>query len=318
MRRVMALLLILMLILPAGALAQWWDVIPTPAGTADSLSDQEILAALRATPTPKPTAEPREPFTLLLVGLDTYDPNGTGRSDTMVLARLDPQRGSIRMISFLRDLYVSIPRHGFNRLNAAYVFGGPERLMETLEANFGVKADAYVAVNFSLMADLVDQLGGITLDVTEKEMRQVNSILEYYNQQMGDKPSDQLLRQYGRVNLTGKQALCYSRIRKIDSDFQRTARQRKVLEAIFDKACSIDPLSLSGLVMKNISQVSTNLTLTQATQLIPLALSARHASFEALTIPAQGAYQSTTRRGMSVLEPDLAKNRQLIRDFWGE
>jgi len=311
----MVLMLALLFLCPAGALAQWWDVIPTPSGETTLLSDQEILEGLRATPSPAPTPQNQEPFTLLLLGLDNYDPDGTGRSDTMVLARLDPRSGSIRLVSFLRDLYVSIPRHGSNRLNAAYVFGGPELLMETLQSNFGVQADAYVAVNFSLMADLVDQLGGISLDVTQREMRQVNSILEYYNQQMGVKASDQLLKTYGQVHLTGKQALCYSRIRKIDSDFQRTARQRKVLQAIFDKACSLDSVSLSALALRNLGKVATDITPGQLTRLIPLALSARHASFDALTIPAPNTYQSTTRRGMSVLVPDLDANNALIRRF---
>ena len=219
----------------------------TPAPDASPPSSLSILEEEQSPavqPTPLPTAEPAllpgvlgladaTRFRLLLIGTDAYDPDDAGRSDTMVLLQVQPATGEIRLVSFLRDLYVAVPGHGHTRLNAAYVYGGASLLLRTLKQSFGVTADRTLAVNFSRMAELIDRIGGVTVEVSEKERRQLNSILKYYNTQVGDPRGDQLLGASGSQTLTGKQALCYSRIRKMDSDFARTGRQRKVLEAIF-------------------------------------------------------------------------------------
>lgn len=319
MKRFLSLLLAVICLwplAPARAQGQWMDVIPTPAGGERELSLAEMQALLAATPTPAPTHQGPQSFTLLLIGTDSYKPEKRGRSDTMVLVRLDAARQRVQMVSFMRDLYVKIPGHGATRLNAAYAYGGAELLKETLYNNFGVTCDAYVAVNFSRMAELIDQLGGVTVEVSKAEMRQVNSILKYYNRQMGVSASDGLLQAYGTVALTGKQAMCFSRIRKIDSDFQRTARQRQVLQAIFEKLCTLDLLSLTRLALENLGRVTTDVTAEQAAQLVPLALSARGARFETLRIPADNAYASQTIRGMAVLVPNLKKSAALLADFF--
>lgn len=83
----------------------------------------------------------------------------------MILLTLDAEHNCIKLTSFMRDLYVEIPGRKNNRLNAAYVFGGPELLMKTMKKNFGIEVDHYVAVNFSILADVIDQLGGLVIDV---------------------------------------------------------------------------------------------------------------------------------------------------------
>ncbi|MBR6299985.1 MAG: LCP family protein, partial [Clostridia bacterium] len=103
-------------------------------------------------------------YHLLLLGIDNPSDAITGRSDTMLLASLNARTGELRLISFMRDTYVKIPRHGHNRLNAAYAYGGPDLLIETLEKEFGVHVDGYVAVNYALMTELVDAIGGIDIE----------------------------------------------------------------------------------------------------------------------------------------------------------
>ena len=110
-------------------------------------------------------------YNLLLLGIDNPGSAITGRSDTMLLASLNARTGTLKLISFMRDTYVAIPHHGHNKLNAAYAYGGAELLLETLEASFGVQVDGYVAVNYQLMADLVDAIGGVELTVTKDEMK---------------------------------------------------------------------------------------------------------------------------------------------------
>lgn len=255
-------------------------------------------------------------YTLLLVGSDAYGDENRGRSDTTILVQVDGASKTIRMASFLRDMYVKIPGKGSNRLNASYIWGGAALLRRTLETNFGVTADAYVEVNFERLVQVVDGIGGVEVEVSEQERRQVNSILKFYNVQIGDDESDQLLEESGLVNLTGKQALCYSRIRKIDGDFQRTGRQRKVLEAAFRKVTQLSMAEISTLIMQNISAVKTDLTIFDAIDLIPLALRCKNATFEALAIPVSGSYKNTTIDGMAVIRPDLKKNQQALKDFF--
>lgn len=320
MRRLAALLMILCL-LPLGALGEmvFVDVIPTPSLVWE-MTEEEIVEAIRATPTPAPEPAPEEDqtFDLLIIGSDNYASPDEGRSDAIVLARLDAQKGTVKMISFMRDLYVKIPGKGHNRINAAYVFGGAELLKKTLYENFGVTCDGYVAVNFSLMADLIDQIGGVTVHVTRQEMKQVNSILKFYNRKMGDPASDQLLSQYGDVLLTGKQAMCFSRIRKIDSDHQRVGRQQAVLEAAYRKVTELDLFTLGRLVITNMDRVNTDLTPEMIGELAPLALNARNARFDSLKIPVNKMYSSETRGGMAVLVPNLKKNRAKIDAFLQE
>lgn len=181
-----------------------------------------------------------------------------GRSDTMVLVQADPAAGSVRALSFLRDLYVAIPGCGTTRLNAAYSFGGEKLLKTTLKNNFGVEIDRTVTVSFDSLCHIVDALGGVELEVTEAEREQLNGILAAYNRGLKLNPSDGRLKQSGRVRLSGKQALSYSRIRKMDSDFQRAGRQQKVLAAMLESAKQMNFFTLARLAWTCLREVRTD------------------------------------------------------------
>ncbi len=279
-------------------------------------------AAPTATPSPTPVTLPQglgaqdgATFTILLIGTDAYQTTDKGRSDTMLVAQCNVQTGEVKLVSFLRDLYVQIPGYYKTRLNAAYVFGGAELLKKTLQKNFGVTVDRTLAVNFSIMVELIDRLGGVTVDVSEKERKQLNSILKFYNTHNGYPEDDQLLYESGDQLLSGKQALCFSRIRKIDSDFQRVSRQRKVLMAIYKRARETDIFTLSEIAMDYLPAVSTDLTAADAVALVPLLLQADTVTITGLTVPVSGGYESQTISGMDVLVPNLNMNMQAIEDF---
>lgn len=274
-----------------------------------------VLAAALALPAMAEDTKDEAVFDLLLIGTDATTEEETGRSDAMVLLRLDAEAGEIRLISFLRDLYVRIPGHGRNRLNAAYVFGGAELLMDTLEENFGVRADAWAEVDFSRLVKVIDRIGGVEAEVSEAERRQLNGILAHFNRDRGEDEADGKLKASGLVTLTGKQALCYSRIRKIDGDFQRTSRQREVIEGAFRKVTALDAWSLMVLAIENLDAVKTNLSAWEIIRLIPLALRARNASFASMTVPMEGAWQDKKVNGMQVLVVDEAAIRAAVRTF---
>ncbi|MBP3453998.1 MAG: LCP family protein [Clostridia bacterium] len=320
LKRLLCLLMILLVALPF-AHAEDGLVVYT---------DDELLDMMAAIPEegeednsaflvlPEDIAMPEgNTYTILLVGSDAYDDDNRGRSDTMILVQVDGDDKTIRMASFLRDMYVKIPGKGSNRLNASYIWGGHELLRRTLETNFGVTADAYVEVNFERLVKVIDAIGGVEVEVSEKERQQVNSILRFYNEKIGDAVEDQLLQESGLVHLTGKQALCFSRIRKIDGDVQRTARQRKVLEAAFHKVTQLSMAEITMLILQNMDAVQTDLTIADAVDLIPLALRCKNASFETLSIPVSGAGHHTTVDGMAVIKPDLKKNQKALKEFFG-
>lgn len=313
--------------------APWLAHPGTTPEPADNGDDHQLNAASGAAETvlPPPGGQEAAPSTgvlpavlglgdsntlrVLLIGTDAYTVKQRGRSDTMLLFQINVQTGQIRLVSFLRDLYVKIPGHGKTRLNAAYVFGGAELLKQTLLNNFGVTVDRTVAVNFSLMVQVIDQIGGVTVDVSTSERKQLNSILKYYNTQNGYPKNDQLLESAGEQTLTGKQALCYSRIRKIDSDFQRVGRQRKVIEAAYARLRQLDALALGNLVMRVLPQIWTDMTLADAASLVPVLLKLGDVNWDSLTVPVNGGYSSQNIAGMDVLVPSLDRNRDAIAQF---
>ena len=161
---------------------------------------------------------------VLLIGNDSRENGEDGRSDAMILLSVSNKTKKIYMTSLLRDMYVDIPGHDGNRLNAAYSFGGAELLMETIEQNLDITVNRYVLVNFEAFASLVDAVGGIELELTSEEIEYVNGYLVEYNI-LTDRPqgTDNMDTSVsGLVHLNGPQALAYSRNRYLGTDFGRT------------------------------------------------------------------------------------------------
>ncbi len=239
---------------------------------------------------------------ILLVGQDRRENEGRTRADTMLLCTFNKKTRELTMTSFLRDLYVKIPGHGSNRINAAYAFGGMELLEETLQENFGLQIDGTVEVDFSQFSSIVDVLGGVEMELREDEAALIN-------QETGSDLSG------GTHHLNGDQALAYSRIRKLDADgdFSRTNRQRKVLSAILDGYRDAKLSTLLLLVNKVLPMVSTDLGAMEimgyALELAPLL-----SGFEIKQqhVPASGTYTDQNIDGMAVLVPDLDAARQML------
>jgi len=210
---------------------------------------------------------------------------------------------------------VEIPGHDGNRLNAAYAYGGPELLMETLEENFDMEVNRYMLVNFQAFANLVDAVGGVDLEVTNEEVKYINAYLVEYNMLEGREAGTDYLDETlsGTIHLNGPQALAYCRNRYLGTDFGRTERQRKVLSAIISKAPQAvfsDPLELmNGLL----PMLTTNLTRNELMSLSVQAVSAFGYDIVQGSIPMEGTYSNASIRGMAVLEVDFEKNKEYIR-----
>lgn len=258
---------------------------------------------------------------ILLIGNDSRKNGEDGRSDAMILVSVSNRTKTIYMTSLLRDIYVEIPGHEGNRLNAAYAFGGPELLLETIKLNLDIEVNRYVQVNFQAFANLIDAVGGVELELTNEEVQLVNAYLNEYNMLEGRPidtdylPADAS----GRLHLNGPQALAYSRNRYIGTDFGRTERQRKILEAVFHQLPSSLLTNSGDMIDGILPNLTTNLSKSECYALSLEAPKLLTYDLVQASIPIEGSFQNATIRKMSVLQVDFEKNKEFIRtQIYGE
>ncbi len=254
---------------------------------------------------------------ILLIGTDGRTVDERGRSDTMILLSVNKETEEITLTSLMRDSLVHIKGHGNDKLNHAYAYGGPELLMDTIESNFMVRIDDYVMINFNSFASIIDSVGGIEIEVSDAEAQEINTILmAEVNELMGDPVDADLLESGGTIELNGKQALAYARIRHIgNADFERTDRQRTVITKLAEKAKTFNPSMITEISQNAIPQISTNMDQTELYVLslkLPFFLGY---DIEQLRIPAEGTYSNATAdSGGSALSFDFNENFELIKE----
>jgi len=249
---------------------------------------------------------------ILLIGVDSRKNSFTGRSDAMILVSLNKDTKTVLMTSFLRDMYVSIPDYGNNRLNAAYAFGGTTLLSETISLNFGIDVDKCVVVNFYLVMDVVNALGGVDVTISADEIRVMNEYIESHNNLLGNpKGTDVIPQSAAGVNhLNGSQALAYSRVRYVGTDFARTGRQREIISLCLDKMKTMSLGELNTLMETVLPKVRTDLTETDCAELLLTAVSLGDYTIDNMTIPMDGTWSSANINGMSVLRVDFKANSE--------
>lgn len=258
----------------------------------------------------------QECFNLLLVGVDTKQNSFAGRSDAMILVSINQETKRIVMTSLLRDTYVSIPGHGSNRLNAAYAYGGTALLTETIQANLGIEVDRCAVVNFYFVMDLIDELGGVEMDVTADEIRVMNNYIKSQNKLIGQEASVDLLEKSdaGTVLLNGNQALAYTRVRYVGTDFARTGRQRELIMTCLNKVKGMNLLEFHGLLEEFLPRVRTDLTEGDCASLLMLFTDISSYEMVSISLPADGTWNNANIGGMSVLTVDFRENTKLWRD----
>lgn len=254
-------------------------------------------------------------FNLLLIGSDTRAENGRGRSDSMILISINKKTSKIIETSFLRDIYVKIPGvENGNRLNAAYAFGGPALLLDTIQQNFKIKVDKYVAVDFYSFMDIVDKVGGVTINISKEEADSANYSVRELNKLKGLPLDDGLFTASGTQKMNGKQALAFARIRHVgNGDFGRTDRQRLVLDQVISKIKTLNVMELNNLLNTLLPQVTTNLSKGELFSMV-LSLPS-YSKYQAVSwhIPQNDAFSYVTVRQMSVLDIDFTKCIQRIK-----
>lgn len=239
---------------------------------------------------------------ILLVGQDRRINQPRQRSDAMILCTINTETKRVVLTSFLRDTYVKLPGgYGNNRLNVPYLIGGFEMLDRCLKENFGVHVDHNIEVDFSGFKAVIDAMGGIDIELTEKEAQIVEG--------------DQVV---GMNHLDGGQALMYARIRKIDDDFERTNRQRKVLTVLFEKVRTMNLISLLRLSSELLPMITTDMTDEQIVEYV-LEFAPILGELEIMTqsVPDKTEFEYETIDDMSVVIPNMSRIRKKLAQTIG-
>lgn len=208
---------------------------------------------------------------IALFGIDA--PKGqVGRSDAVMILTIDRLHNKLKLTSIMRDSYVDVPGHGNTKLTHAYAYGGPELAIKTLNENFKLNIEDFMAVNFTSMPEIIDKLGGVKINVTKEEIQHIPGVTHA-----------------GLQTLNGAEALAYSRIRHATGgDYQRTERQRVVLEAIFNKMHNTPKSEYPSLIDTFLPYIKTNMSSTDMMGLATDAMPLMKSKLETARFPLNG------------------------------
>lgn len=207
---------------------------------------------------------------IALFGVDSRDSSlGKGnRSDCIIIASINNDTKEINLISVYRDTYVDIEGYGLDKITHAYSYGGPELALKTLNKNLDLNLKEFVTVNFDAVADAVNALGGIEINVTSEELGYLNSYLIETSKVTGLQTEE--LTEAGLQTLDGVQAVAYSRIRyTAGGDYKRTERMRTVIEAMFEKLKTKSISEINDLADKILPEIYTNIEPNEVISLTP-------------------------------------------------
>lgn len=256
-------------------------------------------------------------FNIAVFGVDSRDENAfSGRSDSIIIVSVDRANNSVKLTSILRDSYVAIEGYKNQKITHAFAFGGAELAIKTINQNFNMNITDYAAINFFRLADAIDVLGGIDIEITESEMEQINS--EAIAGDYANYRKVELLKEFGSVHLNGDQAAIYARLRHYDSDEVRSQRQKNVINALIAQAKQVSPTKYSEVVKTLMSLCETSLSFSEVMSFAPMIT--KEITVEAITVPGEpesaigGIYE-----GAWVWRYDLASAADRIHLFiYGE
>ena len=262
------------------------------------------------------TLETMEQYTnIALFGLDTRQAGSLGkgnRSDTIMVASINNETKDVKIVSIYRDSYLNLANDKYRKCNEAYSIGGPEQAVAMLNMNLDLKIDYYMSVDFLAVSEVVDQIGGIEIDVDEYEIEHLNNYTVETSKVT--KKSTTKLTSTGLQTLDGVQATSYCRIRYTKGDdFKRTERQREVLEAIAAKAKTLTPVQLDNIVKAVFPMCATNMTVDQLLAFAADALSYNIVQTEGF--PFDKVTDSIGSAGSCVIPVDLEANVKQLHQF---
>lgn len=206
---------------------------------------------------------------IAIFGIDSWGSYETGdRSDCIILASLNETTGEIKLISVYRDTYVQIEGHGMDKINHAYQFGSAQLALKTLNTNLDLNIKEFVTVNFDAVAEAIDELGGVEINITKDELKYINDYIKNVSKIAGKKSTN--ITKTGKQKLDGVQAVAYSRIRYTEGwDYKRTERMRNVLAAMLEKLKTKSLPEINTMIDNLLPMVYTNINANDMIALIP-------------------------------------------------
>lgn len=238
-----------------------------------------------------------------------------GRSDAIIIASINQYDHSIKLLSIPRDTYVQVEGHGKTKINHSYAYGKEQLALKTINSNFGLNISEYVTINFKGLINVINAIGGIELEITQAEKNYINQYVGESYALTGKKT--QLLSSYGKVKLTGEQALTHARNRTIGSDFEREERQRNVITAAMNQLTKKSIPELWKLSDSILKEVKTNLDVTECMGIATNVLGNKSEYFSNITskqIPAVEDGKGQMISGVYYFVCDLDKAAQTFKD----
>ena len=255
---------------------------------------------------------------ILLIGLDGTNDKFPKRSDTMIILTIDKLNKSLKLTSLARDTLVKIPGRGEEKLTHAYAYGQEELLMQTINENFDLDIKDYAVVNFKSFIDIVDIIGGVDINVNEKEIHHLNEVIkECYGVNHEDNKNIEYITSSGNHNLNGYQALAYARIRKLDTIYKRDERQRLILTNIAHKLSDVSISKYLQIAKSILRHIKVNIAFNKIIDLAFIAHELASYDISQLEFPIS-EYREEGRigeKGTYVVKWDKNKNIELLHQF---
>lgn len=250
---------------------------------------------------------------ILLIGTDARKLDEAARADAIIIATIDNNHKKLKLTSIMRDTLAKIPGHGEQKINAALAYGGPDLLMQTIKDNFDISLNKYVMVNFGGFQSIIDQVGGIEVEIKDYEISELNKFIGEYEKEKSPK-----ITTTGMQRLDGQQALAYARIRKVGGgDYERTERQRRVIDLVTQKFKDLSVLKYPSVMSELLPYVKTNIEPVSILNYAYTVSKFPSLEFEQLRIPVSddiswgGLYKN---KGW-VLIVDKEQNAKIMHDF---
>ncbi len=242
-RNVLLCVLIGVLLLGIGA----FNFVFKEYKAAENFSKKELAVSSQA---------PKRLIHVAVFGVDSYDEH-SGRADSTMILSIDQKNGQIKLTSIQRDSYLAVEGHGNDKLTHAFAYGGAELMLRTINENFDMNITDYVVLDYRDVAEIVEILGGVELEISQAERREINRIAKEMD------PDADTLEEDGLVHLNGLQATAFARIRKIDSETMRTSRQRTVIAKLLEKIKGRSVIEYPKLLQQLVAIPECSLSKTQ-------------------------------------------------------
>ena len=260
-------------------------------------------------------------YNVILAGVDRRDKSWNGNSDSMMLVSINNEKNRVVVVSLMRDTYVEIPGRDYNKLNAAYAYGGGPLLAETIRENFRLDIDRYAAVDFQDMVEIIDAMGGVELTLTDAEVEVANGyMVDMCSNVLKIPYEEHLLPGGGTYNCDGVQAVTYARNRFVgNSDYARTQRQRYVISQMVEKIRHMGFTELAAFVTRVLPLITHNIPEDEIWDLVEDAPKLLQYSFVQDRVPYDNMYEVIDVKGQGMLVPNWdATITQMMETIYGD